>query len=179
MRTALIIIDMQEGSFTPRSVRHDAIGLIERLNRLSGRVRAAGGIVVFVQHDGSLDDVHHPTDWGWPILAELDRSAADIVVRKRTCDAFLETELGDLLIAQNVDQLIITGCATDFCVDTTGRSALARRYETIVPSDGHTTADRAHLPAERIIAHHNAVWCDYLGPAGPATVLPCDAVNVR
>jgi nicotinamidase-related amidase len=36
----------------------------------------------------------------------------------------------------------VTGCATDECVDTTARSALARGYSTIVPEDGHTTADR-------------------------------------
>ncbi|MGI9409848.1 MAG: isochorismatase family protein [Hyphomicrobiaceae bacterium] len=178
MRTALVIVDMQEGSFTPRSVRHDAVGLIERLNQLSNRIRAAGGLVVFVQHDGPLGDAHHPGAWGWPILSELGQSANDFVVRKTTCDSFLDTELSQRLVERSVSRLIITGCATDFCVDTTVRSALARRYETIVPEDGHTTSDRDHLAAEKIIAHHNAVWADYIGPRGAATVLPCDAVRV-
>ena len=178
MRTALIIIDMQEGSFTPRTARHDSIGLIARLNRLAERTRTSEGLVVFIQHDGRTGNVHHPTAWGWPILSELETTAADSVVRKTTCDAFLDTKLADLLSQQSVSRLIITGCATDYCVDTTVRSALARRYQTIVPQDGHTTADRDHLPATSIIAHHNAVWADYLGPCGAAQVMPCEAVRV-
>ena len=34
MSTALIVIDMQQGSFTTASPRHDAAGLVQRLNRL-------------------------------------------------------------------------------------------------------------------------------------------------
>ena len=68
--------------------------------------------------------------------------------------------------ADGIDRLIITGCATDYCVDTTVRSALARGWPTIVPSDGHTTVDRPHLSATQIIAHHNAIWADFLAPEG-------------
>ena len=39
--------------------------------------------------------------------------------------------------------LLVTGCATDFCVDTTVRVAASRDYEIVVVADGHTTADRA------------------------------------
>ena len=42
MKTALVIIDLQEGSFTPRSARHDTSGLVERLNA-PGRRGAVGG----------------------------------------------------------------------------------------------------------------------------------------
>ena len=54
------------------------------------------------------------------------------------------------------------------------RAALARGYRTKVPRDGHTTADRPHLPAARIIEHHNAIWADFLSPAGPAIVCACE-----
>ncbi len=178
MRTALIIIDMQEGSFTPRTARYDSFGLIGRLNQLAEQTRSSDGVVVFVQHDGTTGDVHHPTAWGWPILSELRTTATDTVIRKTTCDAFLKTDLADHLSQQAVSRVIVTGCATEFCVDSTVRSALALGYETIVPQDGHTTADREHLSATRIIAHHNAVWANYLGPRGAAQVLPCDSIWV-
>jgi nicotinamidase-related amidase len=58
-------------------------------------------------------------------------------------------------------------------VDTTVRSALGRGYATIVPSDGHTTADRPHLSAEKIIAHHHAIWSDFIAPSEPAVLCPC------
>ena len=99
--------------------------------------------------------------------------ATDRTVRKTSCDSFLHTDLDDVLKRIGTRELIITGCATDFCVDTTVRSALARGYRTIVPSDGHTTADRPHLKATQIIAHHNAIWSDFISPAGAAIVRPC------
>ncbi|QQS12612.1 MAG: cysteine hydrolase [Rhodospirillales bacterium] len=176
MRTALLVIGMQRGSFTAATPRHDADALVGRINALAAAVRTAGGVVVFVQHDGPPGDPHHPDAPGWHLLPGLDARPDDPVVRKTACDAFLDTDLAATLAARGVVRLIVTGCATDYCVDTTVRSALARRYATVVPSDGHTTMDRPHLPAVKIIAHHNALWADFIAPAGPALVVPCAAV---
>lgn len=177
MTTALIVIDMQIASFTPMSSRHDPAGLIERLNRLAAETRARKGVVVFVQHDGPAGDPHQPDTEGWNILPELDLRDDDIVVHKTSCDSFLHTDLADILARRAVDDVVITGCATDYCVDTTVRSALGRGYRTTVPKDGHTTGTaRPHLSAEQIIAHHNAVWADFLSPAGAARVVPCATV---
>jgi nicotinamidase-related amidase len=179
MTHALIIIDMQRGSFTAASPKHDADGLVGRLNRLADSVRGAGGAVIFVQHDGPPGDPHHPDLPGWQLLAGLQVRDGDLFVRKRSCDAFLHTELGVLLRARSLERLIITGCATDYCVDTTVRSALGQGYVTIVPTDGHTTADRPHLSAEKIIAHHHAIWSDFIAPGGSAVLCPCADVSRR
>jgi nicotinamidase-related amidase len=176
VRQALIIIDMQRGSFTEAAPKHDAAGLVGRLNRLARSVRQANGMVIFVQHDGPEGDPHHPDLPGWRLLPDLDDSVADAIVRKTACDAFLDTRLDAVLKAGAVERLIVTGCATDYCVDTTVRSALARGYPTIAPADGHTTADRPHLSAAKIIAHHNAIWADFIAPAGPAIVCRCAEV---
>jgi nicotinamidase-related amidase len=178
MTHALIIIDMQQGSFGEATPQHDATALISRLNRLAGAVRARGGAVVFIQHDGPPGDPHHPDLPGWRLLADLDVQPADTIIRKTSCDAFLDTELEAFLRAHSIERLIVTGCATDYCVDTTVRSALARSYPTTVPSDGHTTPDRPHLSAAKIIEHHNAIWADFLAPRGPAVVCPCSDVQL-
>ncbi|MBI1212380.1 MAG: isochorismatase family protein [Alphaproteobacteria bacterium] len=175
-RPALLIIDMQQGSFTPRTARYDTDGLVARLNRLAAQTRTRDGRVVFIQHDGPNGDAHHPDEPGWRLLPDLLVDPLDTVVRKTACDAFLHTNLDRVLDDALVDELIITGCATDFCVDTTVRSALARGYRTTVPSDGHTTADRPHLHATQIIAHHNAIWADFMSPAGAARICPCTDV---
>jgi len=167
-RTALIVIDLQQGSFGPQARRHDAVGLVARINEFGARVRSAGGSVVFVQHDGPPGDPHHPSAPGWHLLSDLRVEARDTIVRKTACDSFLGTSLESTLENRGIRRLIITGCATDYCVDTTVRSALARSYRTIVPLDGHTTSDRPHLAATAIIAHHNAIWADFIAPAGPA-----------
>jgi hypothetical protein len=43
-----------------------------------------------------------------------------------------------------------------------------------VPGDGHTTSDRPHLSAAKIIEHHNAIWADFLSPVSAAKVCACD-----
>src|SRR3546814_15769874 len=80
-----------------------------------------------------------------------------------------------MLRMHGATRLILAGCATDYCVDTTVRAALARGWRTTVPSDGHTTADRPPLSAAKIITHPNAIWADFTPPAGPAPVCPCAA----
>jgi nicotinamidase-related amidase len=178
MTDALIIIDLQEGPFGGGPAKHDASGLIRRLNKLAATVRASGGTVVYVQHDGPPGSDHHPDHPGWRLLSTLDVRASDTFVRKTSCDSFLDTPLDAILEARGAKRLIITGWATDYCVDTTVRSALARGYPTTVPSDGHTAANRPHLAAEKIIEHHNAIWADFLAPAGPARVCPCAEVRL-
>ena len=178
MTHALLIIDMQQGSFGAATPRHDTAGLVGRLNRLAGMVRKTAGSVVFIQHDGPPGDPHHPDSPGWNLLEGLEVRPADAIVRKKSCDAFLDTSLAEFLRASAIDRLSITGCATDYCVDTTVRSALARSYPTTVPSDGHTTSDRPHLPATKIIEHHNAIWSDFLAPRGPALICACSEVRL-
>ena len=72
MTHALLIIDMQQGSFGAATPRHDAAGLVGRLNRLAGTVRETGGAVVFIQHDGPPGDPHHPDLPGWKLLDALE-----------------------------------------------------------------------------------------------------------
>src|SRR5262249_845680 len=72
MPDALIVIDMQRGGFVDAPPKHDAAGLIGRLNQLAAKVRAVGGAVVFVQHDGPAGDPFHPSQPSWRLLEELD-----------------------------------------------------------------------------------------------------------
>jgi nicotinamidase-related amidase len=177
MADALVIIDMQAGSFGPACPpRHDLAGLCQRLNGLAAWVRTQGGRVIWVQHDGPPGDELEPGSAGWQIMPELRRSAADTAVRKTACDSFLGTSLEPLLRALAPQRVIITGWATDFCVDTTVRACTGRGFRTVVPADGHTLSDRPHLPASSVIAHHNYLWANLLAPGGPASVLPCAAL---
>jgi nicotinamidase-related amidase len=167
----LLVVDMQVGLFEGHSPRWDADGVIHRINRVAKAVRAAGGMVVFVQHDDPQGGVLEPGTDGWQILPTLQRTDKDLVIRKQACDAFYETELPDILEECSAQRLIITGCATDFCVDTTVRAAASRDYEVVVVADGHTTKDRPHLDAVSIIRHHNWMWRNLILPRSQVEVL--------
>jgi nicotinamidase-related amidase len=103
----------------------------------------------------------------------------DPVVHKRACDAFYETDLAATLGRHGVTTLAVTGCATDFCVDTTIRAAASRDYEVLVVEDGHTTADRPHVDAVSLIRHHNWLWQSLIHPRRPITVLPAAELIAR
>jgi nicotinamidase-related amidase len=172
---ALLIVDLQAACFTEAKPRLDRPGLMSRVNALARAVRPRG-LVILIQHTEESGEFQRGSA-GWQLLPELERHAEDAVLEKSACDSFLETELDALLQRRGVTDLIITGCATDFCVDTTVRSAGGRAYRVIVPSDAHTTADRPHLSAAHVIAHHNYVWADLILPRQKQIrVLPTEAL---
>jgi nicotinamidase-related amidase len=173
--TALLIIDMQVGAFQSTE-RHDAAGVIARINALLRAVRAASGLVVFIQHD-EPQGPYRPGADTWQIIPELERMPDDRVVHKTACDSFYETDLAEVLGGHR--QLIVTGCATDFCVDTTVRAAASRDYAVTVASDAHTTADRPHMDAASVIKHHNWLWENLILPRSEVRVLPTADILVE
>jgi nicotinamidase-related amidase len=142
---ALLIIDMQKGSFKPYTLRYDTQGLIERINNLSSYFRDSLQKVIFIQHDGSKEDSFLPHTEDWKILPELTIHSNDLFISKTANDAFYNTDLQSILEKENITILFITGCATDFCVDATIKSALSKDYDITVIEDGHTTADRPYI----------------------------------
>ena len=91
MKTALVVIDMQQAWFSAAASRSDFTGLVDRVNWLSALVRQANGDVIFVQHEGPEGNSFHPDQPGWHILPDLVVEPKDIFVRKKSCDAFLGT----------------------------------------------------------------------------------------
>lgn len=173
---ALLIIDMQVGSFMPKSLRFDADGVIKRINGLSGYFRNNGNQVFFIQHDGTLSNEFIPGTPEWQILPELDKHPEDILINKTANDCFYKSELKMQLQKLNINEVLFTGCATDFCVDSTIRSAITKEYDITVVKDGHTTADRPYLKAENVIAHHNWIWENMTPVKNKIKVISFDAL---
>ncbi|MDB5576243.1 MAG: cysteine hydrolase [Bradyrhizobium sp.] len=158
---ALLIVDMQVGLLNG-APKHDLSGVIARINRLAARVRVQSGRVIFIQHCGGKGDDFEPQTSGWQLLPELLRDPADIVVGKELNDPFAGTELQDRLREIAPDRVLITGWATDLCVDATVRSAVSHHHHVVVVADGHTLNDRPHLDAASVIRHHHWVWSELI-----------------
>jgi nicotinamidase-related amidase len=158
---AMLIVDMQVGLLNG-APKHDLSGVIERINRLAARVRAQSGRVIFIQHCGGKGDDFEPQTSGWQFLPELLRDPADIVVQKELNDPFAGTDLQDCLREIAPDRVLITGWATDLCVDATVRSAVSHHHHVVVVADGHTLNDRPHLDAVSVIGHHHWVWSELI-----------------
>jgi nicotinamidase-related amidase len=158
---ALLIVDMQVGLLSG-DPKHDLDGVIERINALAARVRAQAGRVIFIQHCGIKGDEFERQTSGWQFLPELKQDPADIVVGKELNDPFAGTDLQDRLEEIAPDRVLITGWATDLCVDSTVRSVVSHHHHVVVVTDGHTLHDRPHLDAASVIRHHHWVWSELI-----------------
>ncbi len=138
--------------------KHNLQGVIEHINLLSKKVRDDGGQIIWIRHCGNAGDVFEPGAPGWEFLPDLIRSDADLVVDKTLNDPYVRTSLASLLAHICPNRVVVTGWATDLCVDATVRSTVSHGYDVIAVSDGHTLSDRPHLPATVVIAHHNWLW---------------------
>jgi len=154
MPTALLVIDVQQVLCTGKYAAHDVDGVIDRINSVSRKARAAGAPVVVIQHETTNGDMDYGSE-AWKLSPQLETRETDVFMRKTATDSFHRTPLQDILQSRGVTSLVICGLQSDFCVDTTTRRALALGYPVILVSDGHSTLDNKVLSAAQISAHHN------------------------
>ncbi|HEY5823557.1 MAG TPA: cysteine hydrolase family protein [Cyclobacteriaceae bacterium] len=166
---ALLIIDMQNESFPSAYPSYDTDGVIMRINQLSAEFHRKGDKVIYIQHDGSKQGCYIQGTEGWKLLSALDKRKEDTVISKKANDSFYQTSLKDELSKLNVTEIVITGSATDFCVDATVKSALINDFNVTIIADAHTTTGSPHVPAKQLIDHYNWVWGE-MTPTGRGTI---------
>jgi nicotinamidase-related amidase len=169
---ALLIIDYQRAVFLGQPA-HLSREVAAVLAASAVRARDLGWRVIFVRHEdpGTTWDRLSP---GWLFPDEIKPIPGDDIVDKTSCDAFRGTRLEALLHRRGIKRIWLGGYATEFCVDTTIRSAASREFQTTVLSDGHTTRDRPDIDAATVIRHHNWVWPRIANPGNPIRVLPSE-----
>ncbi len=169
--TAVLVIDVQAGLFGAKPAPFEAEAVIARINEVTAKARLAGAPVIFIQHDGGADDQDlAPFTDGWKLHPSLQVGPGDVTLRKTTCDAFYHTSLEAELRSRRITTLLLMGFATDFCVDSTLRSAASKDFGVMVVADAHTTADNPVLEANLVRQHHNWAWTNCITSKG-VTVL--------
>ena len=159
-RMALVNIDMQvafvEG--TPLSAP-GGVALLPTVNRLAEACRACGIMVIHTRHvtrpDGSnlgtMGELIESVRAGYimegsetaELHAGLEVKPSDIVLNKPRYGAFTGTDLDNLLRANGIDTIIVSGICTNICCETSAREA---GCGTITCSSWRT-APRRSLPA--------------------------------
>jgi len=161
-RTALIVIDVQEGVVAD-AYQRDAV--VSNICTLVDRARDEDVPIVWVQH--SDDQLEKETD-PWKYVPELTRHESEPLVHKTFGDSFEDTDLEGVLAKAGVGRLIVTGAQTDGCIRSTIHGAFARGYDVTLVGDGHTTEDQSAWgapPPDKVIAHTNLYW-QYQGAPG-------------
>lgn len=85
--------------------------------------------------DGSESGILIRDTWGTDIVDDLKPEAGDVVLYKTRFSGFYETELDSVLRAAGIKHLIVTGCTTSVCVESTIRDAFFRDYHCILLTD--------------------------------------------
>ncbi len=177
---AHIIVDLQNGFMAPGQPAEiaEAREIVPNVNRISQAVRAAGGLVVFLQNTFDADALASwstyfdlfsnparkermvaaftPGSFGHDLWSGLDVQPEDLKVSKRRFGAFVQgsSDLHEILRSRDIDTLIITGTATNVCCESTARDAMMLNYKVAFIADGCATFnDAEHNATLDILAY--------------------------
>lgn len=161
MKTALLVIDVQVG-IIDHSPAYDKDRILANISDLITKARAARVQVIYVRHDGGKGDSLEVNTVGWQIHQRVAPIDGEPIVEKQSCSSFYKTPLQAMLDKDGISHLVVTGCMTEYCIDTACRHATTLGFNVTLVGDGHTTIDNELLKAEQIIAHHNRAlnWFD-------------------
>jgi nicotinamidase-related amidase len=160
---ALLCIDLQVGILSGCAGARQAAAdqalakMLPSIAALQSHARALTWPVIHVQHEGHQGHRLARDAPGWPLWPSVATQPGDHLVTKRFCDAFYDTPLKSLLDRLSVRTLVVVGCMSQFCIDTTCRNAVSHGYDVILVADGHMNAGTPDLSFEQIIAHHNTI----------------------
>ena len=166
--TALVFIDLQNGTLGMPLAPYDREALLERAEALGRAFKAKGAPIALVRVAFAPDARDRPqgvTDVamilpaggfpaGWsdlaPSIAALEPA---ITVTKRQWGAFHGTEVDLQLRRRGVTTIVLGGIATNFGVEMTAREAWQHNYSVVIAEDACTSVapDLHRFAIEKIL----------------------------
>lgn len=154
---ALLVIDVQEAMFTFDGGVFEGEMVVSCIRGLIDRAHDAHVPVIYIQHTEDEGPFMEGLD-SWQIRSSIKPTEIDIVIQKNYPDSFMKTTLEENLKKMKVDELIVCGMQTEYCVDTSLRRAFSLGYKTTIVKEGHTTFNTKVLDAKTIREHHVSIW---------------------
>lgn len=143
-RTALIIIDVQDGFDDPQWGQRNNPDAEINIARLLADWRTKGRPVYHVQHmSTSPDSPLRPDQPGNAIKRMVAPQGAEPIIQKTVNSAFIGTDLEDRLREDGIQSVVIVGLTTNHCVSTTARMAGNLGFTTFVVDDATATYDKS------------------------------------
>ena len=156
--TALLVIDIQKsafnGVFCPPIDRAEI--LVANACLLVAAARVSETPVIFVQHCEGAGEPFEEGTPHWEFHEQLTPRAGDTVIKKYASSAFENTDLGEKLVALKVQDVVVCGLQSDFCVGNTSKSALALGYRVRIANDAHSTWPSNGQTPEAIVVDVNS-----------------------
>ena len=171
-KTALLVVDLQRGfmdAYIGHSLVPEAVEIVPNVNALAGTVRKTGGAVVFIRMTASEEVMRRWTVYyedltrierragrfdsmgegrpGHQLWPELEVGPADVIVDKTYFSAFMpgSSNLEEELRDRGLDTVLVTGCVTNTCCESTARDAMMHNFRTVMIADANAArTDAAH-----------------------------------
>lgn len=156
-QSALLVIDVQAGSFHKDKAIYNQDALLENIRSLISKARAVEVPIFFTKHNGPSGTILQPETPGRGLHPAILTLEQDIILDKNHPDAFQQTGFQQELETREIKTIVIAGIQTEICVDTSCRRTFSEGYDVILVSDGHSTYDTAALTAQQIINYHNFI----------------------
>jgi nicotinamidase-related amidase len=157
MKTALLVIDIQKDYFP--GGKHPLVNPLDAAKKaymLLQCFREHGGYHVHTQHISRERDATFflSGDRGTDIHDSAAHFEGEPIVYKHEPNAFLNTNLLELLKSWEVERLVICGMMTHMCVEATARAASDLGFQVIVAEDACATCDLTYgdttIPADQV-----------------------------
>src|SRR5499425_2253639 len=175
---ALIVVDVQNDFVSPEGSAGKrgedvsaALTMVPNLLRLINEARRVGLTVVYIRTTHSewtdtpswiyrssqksgLNTCREGT-WGAELYEGVAPLPGERVVIKHRYSAFINTDLNTVLKAKNVESVLVTGVATNVCVETTARDAYMYDYYVTLVEDCSAASNEAmHKATVQNISEH-------------------------
>ncbi|PAE10460.1 cysteine hydrolase [Niallia circulans] len=135
-KKALVIVDVQKAFDNKKWGERNNLNAEVNISKILQFWREKGWLVIHIQHTSdNPDSVFHPNNEGFAIkeiVAPIDK---EVIINKKVNSSFIGTNLEDLLIANEVTTVVITGLTTPHCVSTTTRMSGNLGFDTYLISD--------------------------------------------
>lgn len=155
--TALLVVDVQNALVAERPF--DIEEVINNIKRLIDSCRKNNVDIIYVQHNDEIGGELEPLSEGWKIYREICPDKNDKIICKNYNSAFKETSLKEYLESKGINQLIITGMQTEYCIDATIKAAFEYGYSLIIPEKTNTTFDNGSISSEELYKFYNyRIW---------------------
>lgn len=146
--TALLVVDVQTGLVESHPY-HEKL-FIENLKRTITYCRNNGIEVIYVRHDDGAGSELERNSAAWQIYKEIVPQNNEKIFDKTVCSSFHSTGLKEYLDEKHIENLILMGMQTEYCIDTTCKVAFEYGYRVYVPENTVATFDHPDITAETL-----------------------------
>ncbi len=152
-KMGLLVIDVQNALMEEKPMKGEE--LISNIKKLVDKCRETRVEIIYVQHCDETGGQLEVNSFGWQIYSDIAPQKDEKVFEKYYNSAFKGTKLKDYLEEKGIEDIIVTGMQTEYCIDTSCKVAFEFGFNLIIPEKTNTTFDNGDIKAEDLYRHYN------------------------